>query len=144
MDEGRKGRSRTLAPAQYAALAEFRFALRQFTAFSAAAATRAGLPPQQHQALLVIKGSREPVTVGALAARLLVAPHTAAELAKRLAEAGHVVAVADPDDRRRHVLALTGKAEALLAELSDVHLKEITELAPRLADALAVLTGSKD
>ncbi len=54
---------------QYAALADFRFRLRRFLAFSEAAAARAGLPPQQHQALLTLAGhaGRAPATVGLLA-----------------------------------------------------------------------------
>lgn len=43
-----------LSTADYAAIGAFRFQLRQFLAFSAASARAAGLPPQQHQALLAI------------------------------------------------------------------------------------------
>ena len=73
---------RSLAREQYAALANFRFELRRFLAFSEAVAAREGLPPQQHQALLAIAGrlEDEPTTVGYLAEQLLIAPHTAAEL----------------------------------------------------------------
>ena len=40
-----------LSDTDYAALAEFRFALRRFQVFSEAKAAEAGLTPQQHQAL---------------------------------------------------------------------------------------------
>ena len=52
----------------------------------------AGLPSQQHQALLAIAGHAgpEPPTVGTLSEQLIVAPHTAAELVSRMAEAGLV------------------------------------------------------
>lgn len=43
--------------ADYALLAEFRYALRRFIAFSEDAAHAIGLAPQQHQALLAIKGA---------------------------------------------------------------------------------------
>src|ERR1700761_4059866 len=66
--------------ADYRALAEFRFALRQFLDFSGEAARGVGLTPQQHQALLAIKaaaltaegGGAAPMTVGGLAERLLL------------------------------------------------------------------------
>jgi hypothetical protein len=45
-----------LLPSQYAAIASFRLELRRFLTFSEAAATEAGVPPQQHQALLAIAG----------------------------------------------------------------------------------------
>src|SRR3546814_15555556 len=41
----------------YAALAEFRFALRRFQMFSDTKAGEAGLTPQQHQALLAIRAA---------------------------------------------------------------------------------------
>lgn len=129
-----------LSAADYAALAELRYALRRFTAFSASAAHAAGLPPQQHQALLAIKGhSGVPaMTVGALAERLLIAPQTATELVNRLAEAGLVARITDSGDRRRHALALTAKAETILASLSVAHMRELRQLAPAL---IGILTG---
>src|SRR6185312_15125783 len=62
----------SLGKPDYETLAEFRYLLRRFVAFSDAAAEEAGLRPQQHQALLVIKGfpGRERITIGALAERL--------------------------------------------------------------------------
>ena len=48
----------TLSQADYEALATLRYTLRKFTDFSTSAAQEAGLPPQQHQALLAIKGNR--------------------------------------------------------------------------------------
>ena len=46
----------TSGAVDYAALARFRYELRKFQAFSKAAADQAGLTPQQHQALLTIRG----------------------------------------------------------------------------------------
>ena len=40
----------------YEALARFRYELRKFQAFSKTAAIKTGLTPQQHQALLTIRG----------------------------------------------------------------------------------------
>lgn len=127
-----------LSPEQYAALADFRFRLRRFLAFSEAAAARAGLPPQQHQALLTLAGhaGRNPATVGLLAEQLLIAPHSAAELVTRMVEAGLLTKTRALEDRRRTELALTSRAEALLRTLTATHLEELKELAPALAGAL--------
>lgn len=139
-DDGR----RTIGPGQYEALARFRHELRRFLSFSEAAAGRAGLPPQQHQALLAIAGHPGPgrPTVGILAEQLIVAPHTAAELATRMAEAGLITKAHPAGDRRRTELSLTAKAEALLAGLTGTHLRELEQLEAMLARALRPERGS--
>ncbi|EJT01802.1 helix-turn-helix domain-containing protein [Rhizobium sp. CCGE 510] len=130
----------TLRQEDYEALADLRFALRQFMDFSASAAQVEGLPPQQHQALLAIKGQRgDAMTVGMLAERLIIAPHTATELIGRLSDAGLVERHADPADRRRQTIRLTEKADALLTRLSAAHLSEIREMAPKLIKLLLEL-----
>lgn len=74
-----------LAEQDYAMLADFRYTLRQFHAFSEDQAAALGLTPQQHQALLVIRGaSGKRVTVGVLAERLMLKPHSATGLVDRL------------------------------------------------------------
>ncbi|AIC31841.1 MarR family transcriptional regulator protein (plasmid) [Rhizobium etli bv. phaseoli str. IE4803] len=125
----------------YEALADLRFALRQFMDFSASAAQSEGLPVQQHQALLAIKGQRggEAMTIGMLAERLIIAPHTATELVGRLSDAGLVERHADPTDRRRQTILLTEKADKLLMRLSAVHLSEIRVMAPKLIELLLEL-----
>ncbi|MDP4004279.1 MarR family winged helix-turn-helix transcriptional regulator [Methylobacterium sp. NEAU K] len=127
-----------LSPQQYAALADFRYRLRRFLAFSEAAAARAGIPPQQHQALLTLAGhaGREPPTVGLLAEQLLIAPHTAAELVARMVDGGLLTKARAVEDRRRSALSLTPRAEALLKALTAAHLEELRGLAPALAGAL--------
>lgn len=127
-----------LTDADYEALSNLRYTLRRFMDFSASAAQEEGVPAQQHQALLAIKGHRgeEAMTVGMLAERLLIAPHSATELVSRLAAAGHVTRHTDPNDKRRQTLALTARAEALLKRLTAIHLIEIREMAPRLIELL--------
>ena len=122
---------------QYVAIAAFRHQLRRFLAFSEAAAAAAGLPVQQHQALLAIVGhdGPEPPTVGALAEQLMVAPHTAAELVSRMAEAGLVTKTPSKADRRRLELAPTPKAATLLARLTEAHFRELETLEAVLARA---------
>src|SRR5581483_10671297 len=123
----------------YRLLAEYRFLQRQFLAFSEAAARQAGLTPQQHQALLAIRGAQAPMTVGDLAHALLVRHHSAAGLTARLAAAGLLTRRRDAQDRRRVVLSLTVKAERRLAQLSIAHRDELKRMAPMLRAILARL-----
>lgn len=140
-DLGHRSGDSGLNRAQYVTLAAFRYELRRFLAFSESAAQDAGLPAQQHQALLVIAGfdGADAPTVGALSDRLMIAPHTATELATRMVEAGLITKAPSLTDRRKMRLALTGKAESLLATLSAAHLKELKSLDPALTTALAGL-----
>lgn len=127
-----------LSGSDYEALANLRYTLLRFMDFSTSAAQEEGLPSQQHQALLAIKGHpvHNAMTIGLLANRLLIAPHTATELVGRLSAADLVTRHSDPEDKRRQTLTLTPKADALLLRLSAVHLKEIREMAPELVAIL--------
>jgi hypothetical protein len=64
-------------------LSDFRYLIRRFLEFSQIAAHGTGLTSRQHQALLAIKGfpSDGSPTMGELAERLRIQPHSAAELA---------------------------------------------------------------
>ncbi len=130
-----------LTKANYEALADFRFALRKFLAFSEAAAKEAGLSPQQHQALLTIKGAEGtgPIGIQLLSARLLIHHNTAVELVDRLVEGGLVKRSRDADDRRRALLQLTAKADRLLKSLSVAHLQELQSIRPALLKLLKQL-----
>jgi DNA-binding MarR family transcriptional regulator len=130
-----------LTDVDYEALSNLRYTLRRFMDFSASAAQQEGLPVQQHQALLAIRGHRDvdPMTIGALAERLLIAPHSATELVGRLVTAGYVSRIADLIDKRKQTLALTEKANVVLKRLTATHLKEIKELAPQLIGILSAL-----
>lgn len=137
---GAPRRARTASKHQYQAIADFRYQLRRFLVFSEAAAAEAGLPSQQHQALLAIAGWRENIpTIGALAVRLLIAPHTAAELINRMARAGFLRKRPSSVDRRKVELVLTPRAKALLRRLTSAHLKELRTLAPSLVVTLDAL-----
>ncbi|MCJ2035154.1 MarR family winged helix-turn-helix transcriptional regulator [Methylobacterium sp. J-068] len=130
-----------LSREQYAAIATFRYQLRRFLAFSEAAAQQAGLPHQQHQALLAIAGhaGSDAPTVGMLAERLLIAPHTAAELVSRMVEASLLTKTRGALDGRRMELSLTPRAETILAELTAAHLEELRTMEPALVRALGKL-----
>jgi len=127
-----------LTDADYEALSNLRYTLRRFMDFSTSAAQEEGLPTQQHQALLAIKGHRgeDAMTIGMLAERLLIAPHSATELVGRLVSADYVSRRADPNDKRRQTLELTDKAEGVLKRLTAIHLTEIREMAPQLIHIL--------
>lgn len=127
-----------LSRADYELLAEFRYLLRRFLAFSEAAARRAGLTPHQHQALLAIKGypQRQRVSVGELAKRLGLRHHSVVGLLDRLASRGLITRRANPADRRQVLIELTRKAETTLEDLSRTHRDELRRLAPLLRPLL--------
>ena len=129
-----------LTDPDYAALADFRHALRLFHAFSETSAVRQGLTPQQHQALLAIRAAGSgPPTIGDVARRLMLKPHSATGLVGRLADQGWIERIAATDDRRRARLYLTDKARAALAALSAAHRDEIRRMRPMLETMLAAI-----
>ncbi len=123
-----------LNKAEYELLADFRRALRQFLLFSENAARANGLAPQQHQALLAIKGfpGRDWVLIGELAELLQIRPHSAVGLANRLVARGYVRRLPDRTDRRRVHLALTPRGEAILERLSAIHREQLQVIGPRI------------
>jgi DNA-binding MarR family transcriptional regulator len=134
-----------LALADYQALAEFRYQIRRFLRFSDGVARRANLEPQQHQALLALKGlpSGQAATVGALAERLQIVPHSAVELVGRLAVRGLVQRTRGAADRRQVLLALTPAGAAVLRELSLQHRGELRAAGPALVRALGALLAAE-
>ncbi len=124
-----------LADEDYRALADFRHEIRRFQAFSEAHASKNGLSPQQHQALLAIRAADpDQATVGYIAERLILKAHSATGLVDRLDALGLIVREVSPDDRRRTLLRLTAKAYDILASLSTVHREEIRRLRPLLLE----------
>lgn len=133
-----------LSLADYRLLAEFRFLLARFLAFSASAAHKAGLAPRQHQALLAIKGypTGSQVTVGDLAQRLGIRHHSAVGLVNRLVDTGYLVRRTDSEDRRRALIFLTPMAEKALTALSSAHREELRRIAPLLEPLLSQLSSA--
>ena len=124
----------------YATLAGFRHALRQFAHYSEAAAEEAGLPPRQHQALLAIRsGPGGTLHVGELAERLLLKPHSASELVQRMVEQGLVRRATDVHDKRQVALRLSQRGETVIENLSQSHRAELLRLRPMLHELLAGL-----
>jgi DNA-binding MarR family transcriptional regulator len=140
----RASKSRSASDAvDYEALAQFRYELRKFQAFSKAAAHTAGLTPQQHQALLIIRGfsSHDPVSVGDLAEFLLIRHHTAVELVDRMSKLGLLSRIADKADARRALVKLTKEGERRLRKLSRIHLAELRAIGPALTKILKPFRG---
>lgn len=135
-----KAGARGLSDADYQALADIRYALRKFLAFSEARAAEHGLKPQQHQALLAIRGLPEAsATVGLVAERLLLKPHSASGLIGRLESMGLVTRFSSPADGRQTVLQLTRKARDCLTALSETHREELQRMRPELRRLLSRL-----
>lgn len=136
----RAGRRRhqALAKADYQTLAELRYLMRRFAAFSEAEARSAGLTPQQHQVLLAIRGfpGNGSATIGDLAERLNLKSHSVVGLVDRLVAKGLLRRQVDRADRRKVRVGLTRKSQALLAGLSLAHRDELRRLAPLLRGLL--------
>jgi DNA-binding MarR family transcriptional regulator len=128
-----------LTPSDYEALAVFRYGVRRYLAFAEAGAKSVGLTSQQHQALLAIKAQTltRPISIGDLAAQLLLKHHSAVELVGRLEKAGFTQRSVDPDDRRRVLVSLTAEGERVLAALSANNLRELRLIAPAFSGLLA-------
>jgi DNA-binding MarR family transcriptional regulator len=134
-----RSKAKALSRKDYQELAEFRYLLRNFLTFSEGAARRAGLAPQQHQALLAVKGfpSDTPPSMGDLAQRLGIRHHSAVGLVDRLTLAGWLRRTTDSEDGRRVALTLTRAGEAKISALSSAHREELRRLAPMLKQLLA-------
>lgn len=127
----------SVTDADYAVLADFRHTLRLFMAFSESRAAAAGLTAQQHQALLAIRAAQPgTATIGYVAERLILKPHSATGLVHRLEALGLLMRRPSVADRRQSLLELTANAETILADLSATHREEIRRLRPLLTALL--------
>jgi DNA-binding MarR family transcriptional regulator len=136
-----RGRT-TLDTSEYRKLEEFRFQIRRFLSFSEAAARASGIEPQQHQALLALKGMPQGYapTIGHLAERLMLKHHSAVGLVDRLQVMGLLSRRASPDDARQVLVQLTAKGERILDSLSRAHRTELEDMGPELAAALRAIS----
>lgn len=122
----------------YEALADFRYAIRRYLNFSERNARKAGLEPQQYQALLAIKGLRpsHSATIGFLAERLQIQHHSAVELMDRLEDRHLIRRSRSRSDRRKVLVELTKRGEAKLKRISLPHRGELQSAGRRLLQAL--------
>ena len=122
----------------YETLAAFRYELRKFLNFSERAAEEHGLAVQQYLALLAIEGfpGRNFVTIGELAERLRIAPHSAVGLTDRLEGAGFVKRQSFAEDKRKVTVKLTSRGRTKLRGLAAAHRTELRSVGPLLAGLL--------
>ncbi len=122
----------------YPAIADFRYAIRRFLNFSADAARRAGLEPQQYQLLLALKGlpSTEAPTIGALAARMMIRHHSAVELINRLESHRLIRRSHNPSDHREVFLLLSARGERLVQRIASEHWAELQTAGRELISTL--------
>jgi len=133
-----------LTAPEYASLSEFRYRLRLFLAFSEEQAKAAGLNPQQHQALLAIKGfGDEQPSVGMLADRMMLRHHSTVELIDRLQQRGLVSRVRSTEDRRLASVRITARGAQILRRLSLAHRDELRRTGPELVRNLSSLLTAK-
>jgi DNA-binding MarR family transcriptional regulator len=138
-------RTRKLSDADYQQLADLRYGLRRFLHWSSEQARQAGITPTQHQLLLAIRSSRDPrgATVGEVAEVLIIRHHSAVELVDRAQEAGLVARERDPDTQSIVHLSLTEMGALALSALSEVHLRELAQLAPTMQALFGALSESE-
>lgn len=135
----KKSESRvSLSKAEYEMLAAFRYTLRSFLGFSQTAAASVGLTPQQHQALLAIKGfpGRDYVTNGELAEQLQIKHHSAVGLLNRLEAQGLLAREQGHSDKRKVYVTLTPRGTRLLEKLTAAHQDELRQIASQLRSIL--------
>jgi DNA-binding MarR family transcriptional regulator len=102
--------------------------------FSENAAKEVGITPQQHQALLAIKGfpGREQITIGELSDRLQIKHHSTVGLVNRLEAEKLITRSSAKDDHRKVFICLTTRGISILEKLSDIHREELKRLNPQL------------
>lgn len=133
-----------LDAADYRSLADFRFHVRRFFAFSDETTRAAGVAPAQYQAMLAIRAHDRsvPMNISLLAERLFIKINSAVELVQRLETAGLVERARSMRDNRRVELALTMLGCAVIERLAALHLDEhrrgLAELARIVADLGAI------
>jgi DNA-binding MarR family transcriptional regulator len=126
-ESSKRSKGRALDVVDYEALAQFRYRLRLFLAFSDMKAKGAGVTSQQYQALLAIKGfySKAPMFVGELSRLLLVKHHTTVELVDRLVKLGLLQRNIDLMDKRRVLVTLTKRGQSLLKKVAALHFEHL-------------------
>jgi DNA-binding MarR family transcriptional regulator len=130
--------SSAITKTEYEVLAEFRYTLRWFLSFSENAAKEVGITPQQHQALLAIKGfpGRDQITIGELSQRLQIKHHSTVGLVNRLEAEKLITRSPAENDRRKVIISLTRRGLSVLDRLSQIHREELQRLSPQLRSLL--------
>jgi len=118
----------------YARLAAFRRALREFMHFSDDAAASVGLTTQHYQAMLILRAcpDAERITINELARHLLIKHNSAVGLVDRLVEEGLATREPSSADRRKVELRLSSHGRQVLAKLAAMHQRELKRIGPVL------------
>src|SRR5487761_975726 len=95
--------SGAMTPAEYQALAEFRFLIRRYLTNTETAARSVGLQPQQYGCLLALRGlpNGQEASIRNLADRLQIRHHSAVELVDRMEQRGLFRRERSKEDKRR-------------------------------------------
>ncbi|MGH8378403.1 MAG: MarR family winged helix-turn-helix transcriptional regulator [Gammaproteobacteria bacterium] len=131
-----------ISDADYMTLAEFRSTLRKFLRTSEELALSLGLTPQQHQALLAIRGfpGGEPPTISQLAGRLHIRHNSAVGLVNRLVRQRLVKRHASQVDHRQVHAVLTTQGMTMLDKLTQTHRIELRRISAEITRLLIALT----
>jgi len=126
----------------YRALAEFRYQIRRYLAFSDQAAEAAGLPSRQYQLLLALKGlpDRAEPTIRTLAERLGTRHHSTVELVDRLEQRGLVKRERSDVHRSFVFVRITEEGETMLRKLVASRKADLKVAGPILVKTLTTLT----
>ena|SRR6266404_2047564 len=127
-----------IATAEYRALAELRYQIRQFVSGGDAAARNAGLEPQQYQLLLATRGLPKtmPATIRMLAERLALKHNSAVELVNRLEARGLVRRERTGEDRRSVLIKLQPAGAKLVGQVAQQRIIELRGDGAALVSAL--------
>lgn len=133
--------NRVTSPAEYRALSEFRFLIRQYLNNGEKAARSVGLEPQQYVSLLTMRGmpATQPATIRGLSERLRIRHHSAVELVDRMEKRGLCRRERSKADRRMVLLHVTPRGDKLLNRLVRHRIAELQVTGPSLARALSAL-----
>ena len=127
-----------LRPEDYEVLAELRYLGRKFLRFSKdLLQAKAGLNPEQYEALLAIKAfPGQTLTISQLSERLQVKHHSAVNIVDRLVERKLIRRQLGKQDRRERHLELTTKGEKMIEELAAFHYQELSQRSAEMIQAL--------
>jgi DNA-binding MarR family transcriptional regulator len=142
-ESSKRRTANALNTVDYEALAQFRYRLRLFLAFSDIKAKNAGITSQQYQALLAVKGfsSQTPMFVGELSRLLLIKHHTTVELVDRMVKLGLLQRAVDAHDRRRVLVTLTKRGRLLLQRVAAIHFDHLGSSSRTLRKISKLLGG---
>lgn len=131
--------------AEYRALAELRYRIRQFLQEGDSASRASHLEPQQYLMLLAIRGLPAGVeaSIQTLAQRLALKHHSAVELIDRLQAHGLVRRSRGQDDHRQVLVSLLPRGEKVLQKVARQRIGELRESGAALVDALSTLITHK-